>query len=639
MPSGASERSPTPPSGHQQQQRGLGGRQQQQRGLGGRQQQQRGLGGRQQQQRGLGGRQQHQRGLGAQHQEDAAGIGGASTLRPLGQLRGREDWYEEHEAEAVPGEHEDQAANALGGYYNRQPHAQRGNNRGHGGVYRFSNKNRGPGFRNPTRGGKPKYQNNQQGDRGRSVGLGSGQGPGGARHQEHDSDGARHQGRDAGGGPLSPLGPLRGRENWHTSSIIEDMEANSIGVELSRVKLLTYWKDRSIRAEQEISKKAPKFEMNEGIPWTYFMVAFKPSIRIGKKDLLDEHKKRLLYTHLKPKAQRLVGTSNIPKERDDKEFVEYHSLLDNVFEPPAESEQINIKFEARIQIQGEHPQIYYTNKRNLLERAYPVAQRDYEMFFVAVISGLINLIMKEQLRNLVPLKCTAATEIGFAEQLVHKANVLRKRYVAQEISEAEFYGAEAMLQSYSYRSVGEGHETTLGRFGLGSKQIKSEPVYALQKAARATRKGGYADRKCYHYCNQTGHYISPCPRKTNGLPAVVSVEPDDQDGQSVHGGQEKPTVNALGGYSTSQNNPQRTTYCGSGEYSRFKDRNRGGKPKYQQNCRVAYIYENENGDSVIKSESETNSRLPRLQEPRKKMEKKEKLLKRDGMLSTPFQRE
>ena len=161
MPSGASERSPTPPSGHHQQQRGLGGRQQQQRGLGGRQQRQRGLGGRQQQQRGLRGRQQRQRGLEAQHQEDAAGIGGASTLRPLGRLRGREDWYEEHEAEAVPGEHEDQAVNALGGYYNCQPYAPRGNNRGHGGDYHFSNKNRGPGFVNPTRGGKPKYQNNQ----------------------------------------------------------------------------------------------------------------------------------------------------------------------------------------------------------------------------------------------------------------------------------------------------------------------------------------------------------------------------------------------------------------------------------------------------------------------------------------------
>ena len=68
-------------------------------------------------------------------------------------------------------------------------------------------------------------------------------------------------------------------------------------------------------------------------------------------------------------------------------------------------------------------------------------------------------------------------------------------------------------------------------------------------------------------------------------------------------------MNALGGYSTHQNNPQRTTYCGSGEYSRFNDRNRGGKPKYQQNRRVAYIYENENGDSVIESESATNSRV------------------------------
>ena len=92
---------------------------------------------------------------------------------------------------------------------------------------------------------------------------------------------------------------------------------------------------------------------------------------------MGQHKKRLLYTHLKHKAQRLVSTSNIPKERDDKEFVEHHSLLDNVFKPPAKSEQTNLEFEARFQIQGEHPQIYYTNKCNLLEQAYPVAQRDY----------------------------------------------------------------------------------------------------------------------------------------------------------------------------------------------------------------------------------------------------------------------
>ena len=136
------------------------------------------------------------------------------------------------------------------------------------------------------------------------------------------------------------------------------------------------------------------------------------------------------------------------------------------------------------------------------------------MFFGAVISGLINLIMKEQLRNWVPLKCVAETEPLFAEQVVHKANVLRTRYNAQEISEAECYGAEAMLQSCSYKSVGEGQETTLGK---GSRSIKNEPVFALQEAARANRHAKVsADRKCFH-CNQAGHYIAQCPRKANGL--------------------------------------------------------------------------------------------------------------------------
>ena len=55
--------------------------------------------------------------------------------------------------------------------------------------------------------------------------------------------------------------------------------------------------------------------------------------------------------------------------------------MGEVFEPAAESEQMKLEFEARIQIQGEHPQIYYTDKRNLFERAYPVVHRDYRMFF------------------------------------------------------------------------------------------------------------------------------------------------------------------------------------------------------------------------------------------------------------------
>ena len=65
--------------------------------------------------------------------------------------------------------------------------------------------------------------------------------------------------------------------------------------------------------EQEVGKIAPKFEMDQGIPWTDFMVALKSALRAGKKDLLDEHKKRMLYNNLKPKAQRMVGISNVPE--------------------------------------------------------------------------------------------------------------------------------------------------------------------------------------------------------------------------------------------------------------------------------------------------------------------------------------
>ena len=435
---------------------------------------------------------------------------------------------------------------------------------------------------------------------------------GGPLHQEDVGGGY-------GAGALRPLGRVRSRHDWYTMDQIAHLERQDLTAELNRMKLLSYWEDRSSKAEQEVGKIAPKFEMDQGIPWTDFMVAFKSALRAGKADLLDEHRKRMLYNNLKPKAQRLVGISNVPEEHERKTFVEYYTLLGNVFEPPAESEQMKLEFEARVQQQGEHPQIYYTDKRNLFERAYPVAHRDYEMFFGAVISGLINMIMKEQLRNWVPLRCTAATEIEFAEQIVHKANVLRKRYIAQEISEAECYGAEAMLQSCSYRSVGEGHETTLGRIGSGSRQIKSEPVYALQEGARSNRKGGYTDRKCFH-CNQTGHYIAQCPRKANGLPAVVSIDAPEAEQEYYEDQveQEDATVNALGGYYNRQFNPQKGYNANRGGFNRPGNRNRGsktgypgrGKPRYQQNRRVAYLYEDENGVTQVEEEGTGNQDPP-----------------------------
>ena len=444
----------------------------------------------------------------------------------------------------------------------------------------------------------------------------------GAQQQEQPRGQGGHHQEDAAGlsgpSPLRPMGRLRGKYDWYSRDALESMDGGNISHELSRIKLYSYWKDKCTKMESDISKQLPKFEMDEGIPWTDFMVAFKSALTQGDDDLEDENRKRLLYTHLRPKAQRLVGTSNVHEMHKEKTFSEYHTMLGEVFEPAAESEQMKLEFDARIQIQGEHPQIYYTDKRNLFERAYPVAHRDYEMFFGAVISGLINLIMKEQLRNWVPLKCTAATEKAFAEQLVHKANVLRKRFVAHEISEAECYGAEAMLQSCSYRSVGEGHETTLGKFGPGSKPIKNEPVYALQEAARNNRRGNQqysADRKCFH-CNQAGHYIAQCPRKANGLPAVVSVEPEEHDGDAAPGEQEDQAVNALSGYYNRQPQAQRSNNRGrtynnnrSNRSPGFGKPTSGGKPKYQYNRRVAFVYENENGDTVVEDESETNQDL------------------------------
>ena len=138
--------------------------------------------------------------------------------------------------------------------------------------------------------------------------------------------------------------------------------------------------------------------------------------------------------------------------------------------------------------------------------------------------------------------------------------------------------------------------------GLGSKQIENEPVHGLQEAARAIGKV-MVTRNVSMHCNQTSHYIAQCPRSANDLLAVVSVDPENCDGQEAYEKQEDPTKNAIGGYSNRQNNPQRTTYCGRGGYSwsngrnpgpGFGNLNRGGRPRYQENCKLGYIYEDKN---------------------------------------------
>ena len=67
-------------------------------------------------------------------------------------------------------------------------------------------------------------------------------------------------------GPLRPLGPLRGRENWYTRDHIKALQRADLSAHFTRVRLLTYWEDRSSKAEQEVGKSSPKFEMENGIP-------------------------------------------------------------------------------------------------------------------------------------------------------------------------------------------------------------------------------------------------------------------------------------------------------------------------------------------------------------------------------------
>ena len=75
---------------------------------------------------------------------------------------------------------------------------------------------------------------------------------GGPRHQED----VGRQGY--GAGPLRPLGRVRGRDDWYTMDQIAHLDRQDITAEINRMKLLSYWEDRSSKAEQDVGKMAPK---------------------------------------------------------------------------------------------------------------------------------------------------------------------------------------------------------------------------------------------------------------------------------------------------------------------------------------------------------------------------------------------
>ena len=324
--------------------------------------------------------------------------------------------------------------------------------------------------------------------------------------------------------------------------------------------------NRRIEVENENFKKSVKdFRFGEGDNFQ----AWKTQVLANARyyGIEDHVVNRVVW--IKAAAQggyslvRTLDPDSDPYREMNKE--EYLALMQDTFEPAAETENMKLEFQSRHQMPNELPNIYFADKLSMYLRAYPDGQRDWSAFFDQTIGGLTNPRMREKLREweVVPSERNAQ---ALKDQIVRWAKIIRKSYLLGEISEAEVYGAEATPSNLSYM----GNRTVKGLIlKPDGTPIKTESVHSINAVTAKKTLG-----PCWH-CKGHGHLMRDCTRKATGFPASVTAVDDGNVNATV-----EPSTR--GG-----KKPFRPFRRGGGRGRGFK----------RLNQRVAYLFEDEQGNA------------------------------------------
>lgn len=388
--------------------------------------------------------------------------------------------------------------------------------------------------------------------------------------------------------------------------------------------------DRRHKAAADIIRNIPHFVPSK-LAWHDFVKGFNTACA-DYTALDDAKKKKTIFQCMSVFAQNLVGDELRPEtpRAQGMSFKDYTAEITKIFEPPSESENLKMMFRARNQRPSEYPLLYMMEKHNLFQRAWSEPQRDYQFFYSKLIVGFQNQYIRDHMRFFLPENPKANSFPKSVEILRRATTMVKQKYLDGEISAADTLGAEYLVVAPPTMDVQGGPAPPL----LG--HMKTEPIFAIGNQQ-------IENRRCYH-CNTKGHYIAQCPRKAQGLPPAIS----SLEAQEEHYVEEESPIcafgqprgrgrfrgGARGGYRPGRgifynrtvirrgnNRPNfvqtdqthETAGARNDSYhptTKFGDRRTSGQfpnrrgNSHKFNRRIAYLYENDDGDTILEEEGE-----------------------------------
>jgi len=264
----------------------------------------------------------------------------------------------------------------------------------------------------------------------------------------------------------------------------------------------------------EFANKKPTFERGTS-RWADFAYLFARSRE--RYRATDVQAKEVLYEAIVGQSGRLVISSMSPRNAEyvNMEFDEYMRLMGEKFTPAAESLQMKSEYKSRIQGKSEDVQNYLNAKYELFRLAYPNAQ-DMADFYSEATRGILNKYVRDNM-----WRYRAENFAAFGAEAVALVQIERQRIAYGDSEDRSMLGLIPVTRTpQRVNEKGEPMEVDAlahREEGYEDEEEEENPDFC---ECMALHESGFRG-PCY-YCQQRGHMLRNCPRKSAGLPKVYN---------------------------------------------------------------------------------------------------------------------